>query len=140
MGAASPCSRKVVVNKRPTINFDGSLVTRFILVDHTAANMPTGHIHIGYSQELDALESGRHQIHPPLIGKKTNGFVIKAVFIQPVGPPPSQGPPILIRAHEEMAEIVDTMLGHRHLRHRSEERRVGKECVSTCRSRWSPYH
>src|SRR3546814_18047950 len=26
--------------------------------------------------------------------------------------------------------------GHR----RSEARRVGKECVSTCRSRWSPYH
>src|SRR3546814_12601122 len=23
---------------------------------------------------------------------------------------------------------------------RSEERRVGKECVSTCRSRWLPYH
>src|SRR3546814_7189930 len=35
---------------------------------------------------------------------------------------------------------------HRHLylgggdRKRSEARRVGKECVSTCRSRWSPYH
>src|SRR3546814_11161944 len=28
---------------------------------------------------------------------------------------------------------------HIHLR-RSEERRAGKECVSTCRSRWSPYH
>src|SRR3546814_3745321 len=27
-----------------------------------------------------------------------------------------------------------------HHWHRSEERRVGKECVSTCRSRWSPYH
>ena len=25
-------------------------------------------------------------------------------------------------------------------RFRSEERRVGKECQSTCRSRWSPYH
>src|SRR3546814_6711641 len=25
-------------------------------------------------------------------------------------------------------------------RRRSEERRVGKECVSPCRSRWSPYH
>src|SRR3546814_12985623 len=25
-------------------------------------------------------------------------------------------------------------------RERSEERRVGKECVRTCRSRWSPYH
>src|SRR3546814_12832997 len=31
-----------------------------------------------------------------------------------------------------VADIVD--------RFRSEERRVGKECVSTCRSRWSPYH
>src|SRR3546814_10984989 len=32
---------------------------------------------------------------------------------------------------------------HRHagrVVRRSEERRVGKECVSTCRSRWSPYH
>src|SRR3546814_16164034 len=26
------------------------------------------------------------------------------------------------------------------IRTRSEERRVGKECVSTCRSRWEPYH
>src|SRR3546814_11160467 len=26
------------------------------------------------------------------------------------------------------------------LEYRSEERRVGKECVGTCRSRWSPYH
>src|SRR3546814_12039766 len=32
------------------------------------------------------------------------------------------------RVHRRGAEI------------RSEERRVGKECVSTCRSRWSPYH
>src|SRR3546814_15385649 len=27
-----------------------------------------------------------------------------------------------------------------HTAPRSEERRVGKECVSTCRSRWPPYH
>src|SRR3546814_15253768 len=27
-----------------------------------------------------------------------------------------------------------------HNESRSEERRVGKECVSQCRSRWSPYH
>src|SRR3546814_2235478 len=27
-----------------------------------------------------------------------------------------------------------------HQQARSEERRVGKECVSTCSSRWSPYH
>src|SRR3546814_11307942 len=29
---------------------------------------------------------------------------------------------------------------HLEILGRSEERRVGKECVSTCRSRWSPYH
>src|SRR3546814_1432909 len=35
-----------------------------------------------------------------------------------------------------MALLKDTAL----VSVRSEERRVGKECVSTCRSRWSPYH
>src|SRR3546814_14494637 len=30
--------------------------------------------------------------------------------------------------------------GAEEIQMRSEERRVGKECVSTCRSRWSPYH
>src|SRR3546814_15826433 len=30
--------------------------------------------------------------------------------------------------------------GFSEIQQRSEERRVGKECVSTCRSRWSPYH
>ena len=35
-------------------------------------------------------------------------------------------------------EIVSNSIDE--ARDRSEERRVGKECVSTCRSRWSPYH
>src|SRR3546814_6755716 len=39
------------------------------------------------------------------------------------GRPPGGGP-------SEAEQMLD----------RSEERRVGKECVSTCRSRWSPYH
>src|SRR3546814_18388135 len=36
-------------------------------------------------------------------------------------------------APERLAECLE-VIG------RSEERRVGKECVRTCRSRWSPYH
>src|SRR3546814_16311957 len=36
-------------------------------------------------------------------------------------------------------EAVDITLPSRPAE-RSAERRVGKECVSTCRSRWSPYH
>src|SRR3546814_12173963 len=36
--------------------------------------------------------------------------------------------------------IVPLAQGLDHMLNRSEERRDGKECVSTCRSRWSPYH
>src|SRR3546814_20693526 len=44
---------------------------------------------------------------------------------------------------EAMIEVqarVAGLLDELHIRWRSEERRVGKECVSTCRSRWSPYN
>src|SRR3546814_16837139 len=36
--------------------------------------------------------------------------------------------------------LEDALLLAQALDWRSEERRVGKECVSTCRSRWSPCH
>src|SRR3546814_19420448 len=36
--------------------------------------------------------------------------------------------------------VVPALVAGTHWHQRSEERRVGKECVSTCRSRWSPYH
>src|SRR3546814_14266849 len=39
----------------------------------------------------------------------------------------------------QAAKAAFEALGKRVLG-RSEERRVGKECVRTCRSRWSPYH
>src|SRR3546814_3577540 len=43
------------------------------------------------------------------------------------------------QAVEHLAQMVGVRTApRRHIR--SEERRVGKECVSTCRSRWSPYH
>src|SRR3546814_5268645 len=44
-------------------------------------------------------------------------------------------------AGEQMGVVI--LLGERAAQvvfGRSEERRVGKACVSTCRSRWSPYH
>src|SRR3546814_8769144 len=41
----------------------------------------------------------------------------------------------------EPPSVLRTRLHHANcVGQRSEERRVGKECVSTCRSRWSPYH
>ena len=41
---------------------------------------------------------------------------------------------------ETVAKEVLTLCESFEESSRSEERRVGKECVSTCRSRWSPYH
>src|SRR3546814_18831187 len=48
----------------------------------------------------------------------------------------------------DVLQLENIVIGHVGLgqqnvhvpRHRSEERRVGKECVRTCRSRWSQYH
>src|SRR3546814_5270340 len=41
----------------------------------------------------------------------------------------------------QAADFLESLMASVHCRDtRSEERRVGKECVSTCRSRWSPYH
>src|SRR3546814_16031346 len=50
-----------------------------------------------------------------------------------------------IRVHQSLLSRADLPQADREsaqheLAQRSEERRVGKECVCTCRSRWSPYH
>src|SRR3546814_9454945 len=45
---------------------------------------------------------------------------------------------IKLKYHEMV--VNDISLSVEQRRDRSEERRVGKECVSTCRSRWSTYH
>ena len=45
-------------------------------------------------------------------------------------------------SHEEHGDVVmmTLELADGRIPVRSEERRVGKECTSWCRSRWSPYH
>src|SRR3546814_13649445 len=76
--------------------------------------------------------------------------------------PHGNAAPLLIAEFKEFAQFVNAQLlaqidadaysfirggfasGYSHpivdWQDRSEERRVGKECVSTCRSRWLPYH
>src|SRR3546814_17286986 len=46
----------------------------------------------------------------------------------------------LVRLPPHLFHALGDGLGGERPFERSEERRVGKECVSTCRSRWSPYH
>src|SRR3546814_11677136 len=52
--------------------------------------------------------------------------------------PVKQHPPL--GSLEAAAAHVVAVILRLALAGRSEERRVGKECVSTCRSRWSPHH
>src|SRR3546814_5039313 len=56
----------------------------------------------------------------------------------PSAPPFPEQDPTCVRLRPKSAHWPDAARPSR--RPRSEERRVGKECVSTCRSRWSPYH
>src|SRR3546814_16626841 len=55
--------------------------------------------------------------------------------LDPISCPPGHAPPERIIPSKNPGEPKFVQLYAR-----SEERRVGKECVSTCRSRWSPYH
>src|SRR3546814_12064665 len=66
------------------------------------------------------------------------GFTATYKYVQPKrlfrGKPVGGIRPAAPRATRQGARSVSVRV------RRSEERRVGKECVSTCRSRWSPYH
>src|SRR3546814_7853324 len=62
-------------------------------------------------------------------------------------PPLGETEPPLTEAEtaflQRAAAFADAEGAYGHIQRtkpRSEERRVGKECVSTCKSRWSPYH
>src|SRR3546814_13544047 len=48
--------------------------------------------------------------------------------------------PLVSKVHRQAEREVEAGRHIVFIGHRSAERRVGKECVSTCRSRWSPYH
>src|SRR3546814_6259918 len=49
-------------------------------------------------------------------------------------------PPLAYKHDTKLLILALERLKEAYSVKRSEERRVGKECVSTCRSRWSPYH
>src|SRR3546814_2201004 len=51
-----------------------------------------------------------------------------------------RGPAVVFADYNDMAARIDDPDLEVTVDSRSAERRVGNECVSTCRSRWSPYH
>src|SRR3546814_12143453 len=71
----------------------------------------------------------------PFFAAKSIYCLVRAVVAPWLGPSAQlHGPRIIPH------QMPIYFIGLNQLTSRSEERRVGKECVSTCRSRWSPYH
>src|SRR3546814_20980126 len=81
-----------------------------------------------YSYELTGL-SKQHIAHAVAVATATPVDKIQAYFCE-------------LENDEDLRRAITSTVRasrHRHLTDRSDARRVGKECVSTCRSRWSPY-
>src|SRR3546814_14776290 len=91
--------------------------------DVCSSDLPVGVMHL----EQDILE---YRFERSLLVEPDNEDLIIIWRQSLLGP--------LVRENLLHAAEGGTFPGLRILR--SEERRVGKECVSTCRSRWSPYH
>src|SRR3546814_17457342 len=75
----------------------------------------------------------------PAYSVKRRSFPVSDVSVQhqPTGKEADQVDDPLIEDKDDLSFYIDR---YALTTGRSEERRVGKECVSTCRSRWSPYH
>src|SRR3546814_16631631 len=96
-------------------------------------------------ESLDQLDG-----HTVFIGKNSSGKsnVLRALNLffngeTSPGLPVDFDVDLHFRPSRRQKKIIEVTVGFSlpvGFRFRSEERRVGKECVSTCRSRWSPYH
>src|SRR3546814_17599316 len=77
----------------------------------------------------------------PLIGRKPVDQVDSTHVVEVLTPIWLEIPDTARKILQRIGAVLDFahIQGWRE-EERSEERRVGKECVSKCRSRWSPYH
>src|SRR5881398_4238560 len=89
-------------------------------------------------------QAGEHLVEEPLefVAAHAVGELepLDAGLGETPGPVPRlELPDRQVPEHDLIAQEGEERVGRRGLE-RSEERRVGKECRLTCRSRWSPYH
>src|SRR3546814_18547019 len=93
------------------------------------------------SSDLDVIEQALRVIEDPqYAGLFGPDALAEAPIAAVVGEAVIAGTVDRLRIGEDLVQLVDFKTGRISPLARSEERRVGKECVSPCRSRWSPYH
>src|SRR3546814_20863994 len=104
-----------------------------------------GQAHISQGCGSQARTPGRGAVKHELLVLSKNRFVIRAFRVHPefqhaAWRMESIGNQAFAFKLPDIANIHENGVGAIQLGLRSEESRVGKECVSTCRSRWSPSH
>src|SRR3546814_18995197 len=86
-----------------------------------------------------ALVTGVQTCALPLTGSRQQRHLVHAALRAP--DPRRLSEPDLCRRHRRLDLCLEAAAGEPVApNRRTEERRVGKECVSTCRSRWWTYH
>src|SRR3546814_8924375 len=106
-----------------------------------------GHVQTPSSVNILSIDTA-HGALDERVGREVGGHILAALE----SAPDEAGPLVWVYPFREYHQ-ADTSLGQPYFEDwlltsalnaglpvRSEERRVGKECVSTCRSRWSPCH
>src|SRR3546814_16719566 len=108
----------------------GSMKGRAIVAAAVAVLPTAAWAHPGHGEQGSAFLAG---LQHPLTGFDHMAAMLMVGLWAGIALPRHIGAPPL-------AFIACMLAGFGWAAARSEERRVGKECVSTCRSRWSPYH
>src|SRR3546814_15928003 len=86
-------------------------------------------------QNVVIADHGRIEFHAHRLGMA--GVAVADLAIGRRGHMPAG---VAVFDREHAVQIIEDRLDAPEAAARSEERRVGKECVSPCRSRWLPYH
>src|SRR3546814_10949384 len=102
------------------------------LFPHTTLFRSVDEFQVGVAETYDVVVSPGDDKAYTLVGEAIDRSGMARATLAPRAGMAGEVPPLRKRPLADMKDMGMDM--------RSEERRVGKECVSTCRSRWSPYH
>ena len=113
----------------------------------TGTNGPTGAGVASLNNEWDSIDSSalgyEWKTYPERLQEAKVSWIVYQNMPDNFGDNPLAGFKQYRRANEASGKPVSNEAlspAYDPASERSEERRVGKECVTTCRSRWSPYH
>src|SRR3546814_16656572 len=113
--------------------------------DHDDSSLQAWRAHRSTRRRADAPPRARDPrlLRPSWLTRQPHVLITQASIVPYLARITAWGGAPKVSAEPQQAPRVSPKVAPERsvrVRTRSEERRVGKECVRTCRSRWSPYH